>query len=73
MKELDFKAISQEEVEKNVDNRCALMYCKDIIKQNLGEVIKDKTNTKEVIAQAKLLLNMGFEEADHFCQECFWK
>lgn len=52
---------------------CALMGCKVGELQNLGEVIKDKTNSKEVIHQAELLLEFGYKEEDIFCQDCFWK
>lgn len=60
-------------MKKIIDKRCALMYCPDIINQNLKEVIEDDSNHLDVINQAKLLLELGFEETDHFCQECFWK
>ena len=55
------------------NKECALMGCKDVISQSLGEVIEDKTNDKDIILQAKLLLRMGFAKKDYFCQGCFWK
>ena len=67
MEELNFAEI------KFKEGNCALMNCDNVILQNLGEVIKDKTNEIDVINQAKLLLKLGFKETDHFCQECFWK
>ena len=52
--------------------KCALMGCKNVLDQNLGEIIKDETN-EEVINQAKSLIEYGYEETDYFCKECFWK
>jgi hypothetical protein len=48
--------------------RCALMGCK--LKKGtptLKELIKKKN------VQARILLEMGFEPEDKFCEECFWK
>lgn len=58
---------------KEKEKKCALMGCKDIINQTLDEVIKDKTNSKQVRSQARLLIKLGFKETDYFCQNCFWK
>lgn len=52
---------------------CALRGCENVINQSLGDVIEDNTNEKEVINQAELLLMLGFNKSDYFCQECFWK
>ena len=78
MKIGDDKIIKEKSTKEKIldalgEETCALMECKDIIKQNLREVIKDKTNTIEVIGQAKILLQLGFKETDYFCQNCFWK
>lgn len=67
MEELEFTKIEFKE------GNCALMNCKDVISQNLREVIKDKTNEVDIINQARLLLELGFKETDLFCQDCFWK
>ena len=52
---------------------CALMGCKNIIPQTLEEVNRDKTNSKRIRGQARLLIKMGFKKTDYFCQNCFWK
>lgn len=41
--------------------------------QSLKEVIDDKTNELDIINQAKLLIKLGFEPDDNFCQDCYWK
>ena len=69
-KKLDFV---KEAIKEFEEGSCALMGCKDVIPQNLREVIDDKTNTKMVIEQAKTLLKLGFKDKDYFCQRCFWK
>jgi len=53
--------------------KCVLMGCKDVIPQNLGEIMKDDKYDKRIIKQAILLIEMGFEKTDYFCRECFWK
>lgn len=54
------------------DHRCCM--CNGVVNtQNLRETINDKTNEKDIINQAKLLIALGFKETDNFCQECFWK
>ena len=40
---------------------------------SLRELIEDKENELAVINQAKYLLELGQEEGDRFCEECFWK
>ena len=73
---VNLKELELKEYIPNLDKSkdlCVLMGCENTIKQSLGEVIKDKTNTPEVISQAKLQLELGFKKEYHFCQECFWK
>lgn len=40
---------------------------------SLGELSDGEDNTDYIINQAKLILALGGEREDNYCEECFWK
>ncbi len=54
------------------ERKCVLMGCDVGNLQSLRKVIEDKTNEKDIINKAKLLLKMGYKKANVLCQGCFW-